>query len=172
MLHAATMAWADKHGGNGRSLQFVEIPFPQMDAALASHRLDAAVMTEPYASAASGDTRVIGSAEDGVAPTFMTLGWFATANWLNAHTDAATRFIAAVRKAAEWGNSHHAESAAILSRYSKIPVAVTEGMGRSVYGLTLDPKLIQAPIDIAARYGFIDHSFPAADLMWFPPAQK
>ena len=38
MLHAATMAWADKHGGNGRSLQFVEIPFPQMDAALASHR--------------------------------------------------------------------------------------------------------------------------------------
>lgn len=171
MLQAAMMAWTDKHGGNSKSLQFVEIPFPQMDAALVAHRIEAAVLTEPYASAAA-DARVIGSAEDGVAPTFMTLGWYATAAWLNAHPDAAVRFIAAIREAAAWGNTHHEESAAILSKYSKIPVNVAADMGRSVYGLTLDPKMIQAPIDVTARYGFIDRSFPAADIMWFPPAQK
>lgn len=171
MLHAAMMAWTDKHGGNSKTLQFVEIPFPQMDAALVAHRIDAAVLTEPYASAAS-DARVIGSAEDGVASTFMTLGWYSTAAWLNAHPDAAVRFIAAIHDAAVWGNSHHDESAAILSKYSKIPVNVAGDMGRSVYGLTLDPKLIQAPLDVTARYGFIDHAFPATDIMWFPPAQK
>jgi NitT/TauT family transport system substrate-binding protein len=172
MLQCATTAWADKHGGDGKSLKFVEIPFPQMDTALEQHRIDAAVFTEPFATAASADTRVIGSAEEGVAPTFMVLGWYATGSWLNAHADTAARFIAAVREASAWGNTHHQESAAIISRYSKIPQDTVDQMARAVYGLTLDPKLIQPPIDVAARYGFIDRAFPAADIIWTPPTQK
>jgi NitT/TauT family transport system substrate-binding protein len=172
MLQVATIAWADKHGGNGKSLRFVETTFAQMDAALNQHLVDAAVFTEPFGTAAAGDTRVIGSVEDGVAPTFMIVGWFATAAWLNAHADAALRFAAAIREAAAWGNAHHAESAAIMSRYSKIPVDVFEQMARSVYGTKLDPKLIQAPLDVAARYGFIAHSFPAGDIMWAPAVDK
>lgn len=169
MLQIATMAWADKHGGNGKSLQFIEIPFPQMDAALAQHRVDAVVLTEPYATAASADTRVVGSVEDGVAPAFMTLGWFATGAWLKANPDAALRFASAIREAAIWGNAHHKESAAILSKYSKMPEAVVDAMGRSVYGIDLDPKMIQPPLDVAARYGFLDHPVAAADIMWTRP---
>jgi NitT/TauT family transport system substrate-binding protein len=172
MLQVATIAWTDKHGGNGKSLRFVETRFSQMDAALAQHLVDAAVFTEPFGTAAAGDTRVIGSVEDGVAPTFMIVGWFATAGWLNAHADAAARFAAAIREAAAWGNAHRTESAAIMSRYSKIPLNVVEQMGRSVYGVNLDPKLIQAPLDVAARYGFIDHTFPATDIMWAPAVQR
>ncbi|MGA2394146.1 MAG: ABC transporter substrate-binding protein [Candidatus Lustribacter sp.] len=172
MLQIATMAWDDKHGGNGKSLQFVEVPFPQMDAALAQHRVDAVVLTEPFATAASADTRVIGSAEDGVASSFMTLGWFATGAWLKANPDAATRFVAAIREAAIWGNAHHKESAVILSKYSKMSQAVVDAMGRSVYGIDLDPKLIQPPLDVAYRYGFLDRPVSAADIMWTPPAQK
>jgi NitT/TauT family transport system substrate-binding protein len=162
MLQVATVAWADRHGGNGRSLQFVEIPFPQMDAALGQHRVDAVVVTEPWATAAHDDTRVIGSAEDGVAPQFMTLGWFSTGTWLNAHADVA-------RQGAIWGNAHHKESAAILSKYSKIPVSVVDGMGRSVYGVNLDPKMIQPPLDVAAKYGYLEHPVQAAEIMWTPP---
>jgi NitT/TauT family transport system substrate-binding protein len=171
MLQCATIGWADKHGGDGKSLKFVEIPFPQMDVALQQHRVDAVVLTEPFASAAT-DTRVIGSAEEGVAPTFMVLGWYATATWLNAHTDAARRFIAAVHEASVWGNAHHKESAAIMSRYSKMNESTVDQMARAVYGLDLDPKLIQPPIDVAAHYGFIDHSFIAEDVIWTPPPKR
>lgn len=172
MLQVATQAWADKHGGNGKSIQFVEVAFPQMDAALQQHRIDAAVFTEPFATAADADTRVIGSPEDGVAPTFMTLGWYSTATWLNGHPDVARRLIAALREASEWGNTHHEESAAILGKYSKIPVPVAERMARAIYGLTLQANLIQAPLDVAAHYGFLAHTFPASEIMWFPPAAK
>jgi NitT/TauT family transport system substrate-binding protein len=170
MLQIATIAWADKHGGDGKSMHFIEIPFPQMDAALAQHRIDAGVLTEPFATAAGGDTRVIGSAEDGVAPAFMTLGWFSTAAWLNANPDTAKRFIGAIREAAIWGNAHHKESADILSKYSKMSLAVVDAMGRSTYGLDLDAKMIQPPLDVASRYGFLDRPVAAADIMWTPPA--
>jgi NitT/TauT family transport system substrate-binding protein len=169
MLQVATVAWADRHGGNGRSLQFVEIPFPQMDAALGQHRVDAVVVTEPWATAAHDDTRVIGSAEDGVAPQFMTLGWFSTGAWLNAHPDVAARFASAIRQGAIWGNAHHKESAEILSKYSKIPVSVVDGMGRSVYGVNLDPKMIQPPLDVAVKYGYLERPVQAAEIMWTPP---
>lgn len=171
MLQCATEGWAEQHGADIKSLKWVEIPFPQMDAALEQHRVDAVVLTEPFATAAT-DTRVIGSAETGVAPTFMVLGWYATTTWLNAHPEAATRFIAAIHEAAVWGNAHHKESAAIISRYSKIPESVIDKMARAVYALNLDPKLIQPPIDVAAHYGFIDHSFLADDVIWTPPAKK
>jgi sulfonate transport system substrate-binding protein len=173
MLQIATIAWADKHGGNGKSLQFVEIPFPQMNAALEQHRVDAVVLTEPWATAAtSGDARSIGSAEDGVARSFMTLGWFSTSAWLKANPDTARRFVAAIREAAIWGNAHHAESAVILSKYSKMSLDVVNSMGRSVYGVDLDPKLLQAPLDVAARYGFLERPVRAADIMWTVPPQK
>ena len=166
MLQVATEAWLDNHGGNGKSIQFVEVAFPQMDAALEQHRIDAAVFTEPFATAAGDDTRVIGSPEEGVAPTFMTLGWYSTAAWLNAHPDVARRLVTALREGAAWGNTHLKESAAILSKYSKIPVSNANQMARAVYGLTLEAKLIQAPLDVAARYHFIAHTFPASEIMW------
>jgi len=172
MLQVATMGWADKHGGDGKSMKFVEIPFPQMDAALSAHRVDAVVLTEPFASAATDDTRVIGSPEEGVAPTFMTIGWFATSAWLQANPDTAARFAGAVREAAMWGNAHHRESAVILSKYSKMSTDVVNKTARSVYGVNLDAKLIQPAIDVSARYGIIDHAFPASDIMWAPPAGK
>jgi NitT/TauT family transport system substrate-binding protein len=168
MLQVATMGWGDKRGGDGKSYKFVEIPFPQMDAALAAHRVDAIVLTEPFATAAKDDTTTIGSPEEGVAPTFMTIGFFATSTWLQANPDTAKRFIGAIRDAAVWANAHHAESALILTKYSKMTPAVANSMARAVYGVTLDPKLIQAPIDVAARYGIIDHAFPATDITWVP----
>jgi ABC-type nitrate/sulfonate/bicarbonate transport system substrate-binding protein len=170
MLQIATIAWADKHGGNGKSLQFVEVPFPQMNAALEQHRIDAAAITEPWATAAtSGTARSIGSAEDGVAKQFMTLGWFSTAEWLKANPDKARRFATAIRQAAVWGNAHHQESAAILSKYSKMTLEVANSMGRCVYGLDLDPKLLQAPLDVAYRYGYLERPVQAADIMWAVP---
>ena len=172
MLQVATVSWAYKHGGNGKSVRFVEIPFSQMNAALSQHRVDAIVLTEPFATAASADTRVIGSPEDGVASRFMTLGWFATSTWLQAHADAAARFASAIREANAWGNTHHKESAIILSHYSKMPLEVVNAMSRSEYGLSLDAKLIQPAIDVSARYGIIDHAFPASELIWLPAAQK
>lgn len=174
MLQIATIAWSDKHGGNGKSMRFVEVPFPQMNAALEQHRIDAAVITEPWATAATttGSARSIGSAEDGVAKRFMTLGWFSTALWLRANPDTARRFVAAIRQAAIWGNSHHAESAAILSKYSKMSPDVVNAMGRCVYGVDLDPKLLQPPLDVALRYGFLEKPVPAADIMWAVPRSR
>jgi NitT/TauT family transport system substrate-binding protein len=164
------MAWVDKHGGDSKTLHFLELPIPQMAAALEAHRADAALDVEPFVSGAraQGQGKVIGDVLDGVAPRFMVVGWFALDPWITAHADTAARFAAALREAAAWANAHHAESAAILVRNTKIPASAIATMARAQFGLALDPAMIRPIVDAAVKYGVLDRPVDVNDLIWHP----
>ena len=53
IVHLMAMAWVDKNGGNASKVKFVEIPFPQMEAALIAGKVDAISVQEPFAAAAA-----------------------------------------------------------------------------------------------------------------------
>jgi len=84
---------------------------------------------------------------------------------VKAHPDVARRFADVMRETAIWANKNPAKSAAILSKYTKIPLESLATMARSTYSERNNPAEIQPVIDNAARYGFIDASFPAAELI-------
>jgi NitT/TauT family transport system substrate-binding protein len=160
-------AWIDKNGGDVRTVKFIEIPFSEMATALQQHRVAAALMTEPFASAAKAVARVLGNAGAAVADKYLVMGWFAQDTWSAQNGETIRRFRAAIAKAGVWGNAHPDESAAILARYSKMSVETIRTMARAKYDTTgtLDPALIQPVIDAAAKYGSIANSFPAAELI-------
>jgi NitT/TauT family transport system substrate-binding protein len=163
------MAWVDKHGGDSKTLKFIEVPFPQMGGALDQKRVDAALPVEPFVSADKTSDRSLGNVLDGVGSRYMIVGWLASDTWLAAHADAAARFASAIAKAAAWANSHEKESAAILVRNSKLDPAIAATMARAVYGERLDSSLLQPVVDAALKYGVIDKPVPVADLMWTAP---
>ena len=167
LTYFATRAWLDENGGNSASVKFVELPFPTMAAAVESHRVDAAYTVEPFFAMAGPGVRLFARASAGVAPRYMATGWIATESWLASHADIALRFAAAIHRAAVWGNSHHPESAAILTKYLKTDPLIAAKMYRAPYALSLDPHLIQPPIDTAAKYTG-DAAVPANSLVWAP----
>ena len=163
------MAWIDKHGGDSKTLKFIEIPFPQMGGAMDQKRVDAALPVEPFASADKATARSLGNVLDGVGKQYMIVGWLATDSWLATHADAATRFASAIAKAATWANGHEKESAAILVKNSKLDPAIADTMARAIYGTRVDPALLQPVIDAALKYGVIDKTVAATDLIWTAP---
>ena len=167
-LSAST--WIDKHGGDAKTVQFVEVPFPTMGAALQAKRADVIMPTEPFTTAderAGGKN--LGSVLGGVAPRFMILGWFATDTWLNAHADVAAKFASAISRASAWANTHHAESAQMLARHTKVPLEVAQTMHRAIYGTELSPALIQPVIDAGVKYQIVPHAIAASELIWRTP---
>ncbi|HVA27879.1 MAG TPA: ABC transporter substrate-binding protein [Candidatus Baltobacteraceae bacterium] len=160
------MAWVDKHGGNSKTLKFIEMPESQMAVALEQNRVAAAMMVEPFVSSASATTRSLGDALDGVGTTFLLLGFISTDSWLAAHADAAASFASAIDKAAVWANAHGKESTALLLRHLKLKLEIASTMARPVYGTRLEASLLQPVIDDALKYGIIDKLVPAADLIW------
>jgi NitT/TauT family transport system substrate-binding protein len=164
-------AWVDKHGGDSKTLHFVEIPIPQMAAALEAHRVDAALDVEPFVTTAraQGQGKIIGDVLDGVGSRYMVTGWLALDPWLAAHADTAARFVVAIRGAAEWANSHHHESGVILVKNTKISADLVDTMARAKFGTVLDPALLRPVIDGAVRYGVLDAKPDINEMIWRAP---
>src|SRR5579883_1664468 len=101
-------------------------------AALQEHRIYAASVTEPFldAAIATGKIHGLGSGYAAIANHFMFAGWFATSDWANKHVDAVKKFSATLIKAAQYTNTHRAETVAMMSEFTGIPAAVYEKMGQ------------------------------------------
>jgi ABC-type nitrate/sulfonate/bicarbonate transport system substrate-binding protein len=126
----------------------------------------AASANEPWLTAAvdRGD-RVIFENRNPMAPRFLLGGWITTRDWLGQHQRSAATFAAAIRSVAAWSNLHRAETAPILSKYTKMPVELIGRMHRGNFADRLDPTLIQPVIDAAAKYGVITAPFNANELI-------
>ena len=165
IAHVSAIAWIDKHGGDSKSVKFLEMPFPLMPPALTSNRVDAAVIAEPALTASKADSRVLGNSYDGFAPNWMIDMYVASETWIKANPDDVHRIRAAISATAAWANTHHAESAPVLAKISKLDEAVIEKTTRAVFAESLDPKLIQPIIDVAVQYGILTKAFSASDLI-------
>jgi NitT/TauT family transport system substrate-binding protein len=165
-----TEAWLDKNGADLKTIKYIEIPFSEMAAAVQAHRVSAALMNEPFLSAAKGIVRQLGNAQSAIAPKFLIMGWFANDSWIAKNAEAIRRFRTAMQHTAVWANSHRTESGAILLKYMKLDPDVANTMTRATYDTsgTLNPAYMQPVIDAAAKYGTLTKSFPASELIASP----
>jgi NitT/TauT family transport system substrate-binding protein len=156
--------WLDKSGGDSKSVKFLDIPFPTMADALAQHRVDAALITQPYLEAAleTKKVRVVADVYAAIAPDFLLGGWIAMTPWVQAHPKLAAAFAKTMYQTAKWANTHHAESAAILQDAAKVQFTSTDH--RIPYAEKLVAADLQKLIDICAQYGLLKASFPATQL--------
>jgi len=166
MQYAAVLLWIDKHGGDSKTVKFIEMPVSEMPAALDSHRVDAVLPGEPFTTMMSGYTRSLGSQYGSMQLPFPIFATFSTEQWLAAHGDVAAKFAGALQRAAVWSNSHHKETAVMLARLAKVDQQMATTMGRITYGTTFDPKSLQPIIEALLRYGIIDKPIDATDLIW------
>jgi NitT/TauT family transport system substrate-binding protein len=165
LQQAAVMTWLDKNGADSKSVQFIEIPNVEQLAALSAKRVDAALLVEPFLTAARNEIRIIARPYDSLAGRLMTFGWIANKAWFDGNPATVQRLVGAIRATATWANRNHDATAAIISSASGISLDTFKGMNRQMFSDgKLDPAMIQPIIDASARYGFLTRAFPAAEL--------
>jgi NitT/TauT family transport system substrate-binding protein len=159
--------WVDRHGGDSRTLKFVEIPISAAQAAIELHRVDAALMNDTALATAlaSGNVRILAPAMDAVAPEFPYSGWFASSDWTAKHPDLVQAFARVVAESTAYTNTHHAETAAMLAAFTGQTLEVIEHTNRPELGTVLHLSEIQPLIDLAAKYKLISRPFPARELV-------
>jgi NitT/TauT family transport system substrate-binding protein len=159
-------AWIDQNGGDVKSVKIIEIPFSEMGVALESGRVAAAILAEPFTTSALSQGRVIGNGSLAVGRRYMVTGWFATTGWLAQNAETARRVRDVMLKIAKWANANHADTQAIILKYTKIAPEVAAKMTRTTYGETkVDAALLQPVIDLAVKYGEMQ-PVRAGDLIW------
>ena len=165
LQQAAVMTWLDKNGGDAKAVRFVELPNPDQLGALAAKRVDGACLVEPFLSSAKNEARLVGRPYDSLGKQLMTFGWIANTVWYAANPDVARKAVAVLRDCARWANKNPAQTAAINSTYSKVPVDQLTSQNRQLFAEgKLDARLIQPIIDASAHYGFLPQGFAASEL--------
>jgi NitT/TauT family transport system substrate-binding protein len=163
---AAVCRWVDKAGGNWRSVQFVEIPLTQAQAAVLQKRVVASEIAQPLLAAAlaTGNFQNLPTYQ-AIAPTFAFTCWFTTRDWSARHPDLARAFARVVAQSAAFTNAHHSDTAPIMAQASGVDIAVLQNMQRVNDGAAVDPLQVQPLIDAAAAYGMLKASFPAREII-------
>lgn len=158
-------AWITENGGDASSVEFIELPFPQMGAALAEGRADAAVVAEPALTQASDEARVLGDAYSAIADEFLITTYFAQSSWVQENPEVAEKFARAIREAGKWANENPEESAKILEKHTEISTETAGEMTRAVNGESFDPALVQPPLDSAAEFEVLQEAPDANELV-------
>ncbi|MFC0529030.1 ABC transporter substrate-binding protein [Phytohabitans kaempferiae] len=148
-----------KDGGDPSGVQFVEIGFPQMPAALDGGQVDAAWVVEPSLSVVKAKGgRVIASNFVDVAPDLTVALYFTSAKLAQEDPDLVKRFVEAMQESLAYADSNPDEVRRIIGTYTQIDAA-------TVAALTL-PKwpaeYNRASLEALARLGQQDGLFGSA----------
>jgi NitT/TauT family transport system substrate-binding protein len=158
-------AWFAKNGADLTKIRFIEMPFPEMPAAIARGSVAGAFLAEPTLSQAA-DVRILADTYAAIGNRFLISNWFTTRDWLARNPDLARRLVATIYLSARWANQHRDLTAPILVKYAKLDPEKVHAMRRCPYAVTaLRPELLQPVLDAAARFKTIEHPVNAADLI-------
>jgi NitT/TauT family transport system substrate-binding protein len=156
----------EKAGADYKKVKYVEVPFPDANAALDTGRIDAAFVVEPFVSQgkAQGANEVVHSFE-ATAPNYAVATYFVTKQYAAQNKDALDRFVRAMNKSLDYAQSHPDAVRQIVPTYTKIPKAAAAKIQLPQWSSTLNRPSIQQTADLAQKYGFIKDKPSLDDLI-------
>lgn len=147
-------------------LQFVEMPFPDMNAALKRGDIDAAWTTEPFIT--MGRQQGLVDVTDPMMETMPSLtlaSYFSTDQYISQNSDTVRRFQRAMGRSARYAEEHPREVRRVLSEFLDTPRNVLEDMQLSNWSDEVNVESIRLQYDLALKYGILQQEFALKQLL-------
>jgi NitT/TauT family transport system substrate-binding protein len=163
----ALSAWVDQHGGDAKTIKFVEIPFSAVGAAIESGRVAAGVASNPNLAVAlaAGKMRMIPGIFESIAPLYCEVAWMCMRDYSTKNPSVVRAFARAYNECVTYTNSHHDETVQTVADFTGMQPAVISKMARVLAGPSVLPAHIQPVIDASVKYGVLKAGFPAAEVI-------
>ncbi|MFJ1763072.1 ABC transporter substrate-binding protein [Amycolatopsis sp. NPDC088138] len=154
------------HGVDFSKVQWVPMPLPEMGAALAQGKVDAAYQPEPYltqAAKVSGAYPVVDAAS-GSTQSFPLTGFGATGKWVQEHPKTMAAFqramLAATRDSVDRGRIEP-----LVVKNARVDQDIASLMVMPAFGSTLDARRIQRVPDLLQQLGIIQTKIDASEMI-------
>lgn len=156
-LEIVTRFSVEDAGGDHESIEFTEIPFPDMRAALEDGQVDAILYNEPF----QAQLKLDGIARSIGKPFNVAVGGEILAYYFvkedNADSPVATGFAAAMNEANAYAAEHPDEVRAIVSTYAEIEPDVLEAVIMPPYVAESVPaSSVEKYATLMTDYGLVD----------------
>jgi NitT/TauT family transport system substrate-binding protein len=161
----------DEQGVGHDEISFIELPPPDMAAALAAGAIDAYFVGEPHAAKAEidGTGRVLYHAKE-IWPHFISCCLVVTERLIRDHRQVVADLVRGIAESGEWAETHRQEAARVVSPYfrqdeSLVRYVLTQPPDRVSYRM-LTPSLddLQRIQDMALREGLLQQPIKISEL--------
>jgi NitT/TauT family transport system substrate-binding protein len=154
-------------GGDPSGVEFVGVPFPEMEAALAAGDVDAAFVVEPFQTIIRTNEvgRSVASSWVDAAPDLTVAAYFTSAQVAEGDADLVSRFAEAMNESLAYANENPDEARRILPTYTQItpelaaeltlpawPPEINRASSEQLAQLAIQDGLLTEPPDLDALY--------------------
>jgi NitT/TauT family transport system substrate-binding protein len=168
--HVHMVEWLRKRGVDAKTVQFIEIPFPQMADALLQNRLDAVWAVEPFLTIMrkSGNVRVIGYPYQDNLPDMDLTAFFAKETWLKANADLARRYKRAYQRGVTHLNDASKEERdGWVAKFTGVKPELVAEMSLPVFPLEFTLPSLRANMELAVAQRLVK-PFDLETMIWKP----
>ena len=168
--YAHMREWLQRNGVDPASVQFLEIPFPQMADALFQNRLDMVWAVEPFLTfmLRSGNARVIAYPYQENIPRMDITCYLAKESWVKANTDVARRFKRAIDRAStDLINASKEERDDFVAKYTGAKLEVVAAMNLPEFTAEFNVPTLKANLELAVRQK-LAKPFELESMIWKP----
>ena len=159
---------ASQAGIDHKSIQLIQMPFPQMPAALSQGRVHAAVIVQPFAQTAIDQGATVINHPNAVLWAGGTTVCFsALAKYIDDNPTVVKNFNAAMREAILYAKDHEAEAkATLVKRMNLTPEAAQKQVLQTDWNPTLTPDTIDKMQTFMKQFGLIQKTMPGSQMIW------
>ena len=157
---------------NQVSFPTAPIPFPTMAAALASGKVDAAAMPEPFATSAEQKYGAVKLADlnQGATEQFPIQGYVVTKSWAQQNPGTLKAFITALSQGQEIADTsrravEQAMEALSGPQNGEVPPIVAAVMAINIYPTAIDKVRIQRVADVMFQFGLLHSRFSVTPMI-------
>lgn len=156
IVDTSVRASVRKAGGDPKSVQFVELAFPQQPAALQSGQVDAVFVVEPFQQQvlAQGGRKIASSYVD-TAANLTVASYFTSTKLLGENPDLAKRFTEAMKESLAYADSHADEARQIIGTYTQIAPDVIAKVTLPKWPADINRESVQTLSDLAVGDGLL-----------------
>src|SRR5579862_8446279 len=149
-----TSAVLSADGVSAGSVKYVQVPFPDMVAALKAGRVNAISAVEPFLSAAlAAGGKLVTSTCTGATSDFPMSGYITTQAWAQKNPAAAKAFVQALEKGNAYANATPAIVRSVLPTYTTMTAAAAASVPLGTYPETLTTTPLQRIVTLMKSGG-------------------
>lgn len=156
IVHVGVQEWIERNGGDPKTVQYVELPFPQMPPAITNGAVDAAAPTEPFVTVStSQDAQVLSYYLTDLRDNCAIAGFISTDDWITKNRDAAAAFHRANTKGMEWVAKNDKTAREYAAKYANLDPAIAAKINLATLRSTPLVEAVQFWVDMSKKWGLL-----------------
>lgn len=147
----------EKDGGDPSKVKFVELAFPDMPAALATGKVEAAWLVEPFFTVAKQQGNKLISSNLAITAPNLTIGtYFTTTKQAQQEKGLTQDFTAALQDSLKYSQEHPDDVRRILLTYTQIKPEVAQAITLPAYPTEVNKASVETLAKLMKKYGMTE----------------